>query len=183
MPAERPGPPLPQATPPEPGRPAAADIVRAAFTAAAQRRARVRPGVSPARSGGVTGPATARVPDAQPREPVALGQAVRDLVERAGWGESIAASSIAVHWPTLVGPDLAAHCHPVGLTGGELRIEADSTAWATQVRLLTRDLLTRIHAELGAQVVRDIRIHGPVAPSWRHGTRRVAGPGPRDTYG
>lgn len=163
--------------------PAATDIVRAAFEAAAQRRARPHPGPTRPHPGGATSPVGAQVDAAQQREPVALQQAVRDLVDSAGWAASLAASSITVHWPALVGPDLAAHCHPVGLVGGELRIEADSTAWATQVRLLTRDLLTRIQAEFGTQVVRDVRIHGPVAPSWRHGTRRVAGPGPRDTYG
>ena len=62
-------------------------------------------------------------------------------------------------------------------------ITAESTAWATQIRLLSRQVLARIDATAGAGVVRSIQVHGPAAPSWSHGSRRVRGPGPRDTYG
>jgi predicted nucleic acid-binding Zn ribbon protein len=86
-------------------------------------------------------------------------------------------------WSTIVGADLASHCRPVGLTDGELTVEAESTAWATQVRLLTPRLLSRIIAEVGRDVVRKLTVRGPLAPSWSKGPKRVAGRGPRDTYG
>ena len=44
-------------------------------------------------------------------------------------------------------------------------------------------LITRIRAELGPDVVTRIRVHGPTAPPWGSGPRRIAGRGPRDTYG
>ena len=45
-------------------------------------------------------------------------------------------------------------------------------------------LLARLVAELGPQVVTKLHITGPVAPSWKHGSRSVRGArGPRDTYG
>jgi creatinine amidohydrolase/Fe(II)-dependent formamide hydrolase-like protein len=44
-------------------------------------------------------------------------------------------------------------------------------------------LLDRLAADLGPDVVRRIRVHGPTAPDWRHGPLRVTGRGPRDTYG
>jgi predicted nucleic acid-binding Zn ribbon protein len=62
-------------------------------------------------------------------------------------------------------------------------VQADSTAWATQLRLLQRQLLGRLAAGLGDGVVTRMRIHGPTAPSWRRGPRHVSGRGPRDTYG
>jgi uncharacterized protein YbjT (DUF2867 family) len=46
-----------------------------------------------------------------------------------------------------------------------------------------RHLLDRLAADLGTDVVRRIRVHGPTAPNWRHGPLRVTGRGPRDTYG
>ena len=70
-----------------------------------------------------------------------------------------------------------------GLTDGELTIEAESTAWATQLRGLQARLLARITAEVGRDVVRRLQVHGPVAPSWNRGPKRVRGRGPRDTYG
>jgi predicted nucleic acid-binding Zn ribbon protein len=86
-------------------------------------------------------------------------------------------------WPTLVGEDLASHCRPIKLEDGELTIEAESTAWATQLRLLSGKLLHRIGHEVGRDVVKRIHVHGPVAPSWAKGPKRVRGRGPRDTYG
>jgi predicted nucleic acid-binding Zn ribbon protein len=86
-------------------------------------------------------------------------------------------------WERVVGADVAAHCRPVKLVEGELTVEAESTAWATQLRLLTKKLLAQIGAEVGPNVVTRMRIHGPTAPSWSRGPRRVAGRGPRDTYG
>jgi predicted nucleic acid-binding Zn ribbon protein len=48
---------------------------------------------------------------------------------------------------------------------------------------LSGALRARIEAELGRNVVRRIHVHGPVAPSWVRGPKRVRGRGPRDTYG
>ena len=87
-------------------------------------------------------------------------------------------------WAEIVGADVAAHCAPTSLRDGELRIAAQSTAWATQLRLLGATLLARIVAELGPDVVTRLVVTGPVGPSWKHGPRSVPGArGPRDTYG
>ena len=56
-------------------------------------------------------------------------------------------------------------------------------AWATQLRMLAGSLLKSIAAEVGHNVVKKLNVHGPAAPSWQRGPRRVQGRGPRDTYG
>jgi predicted nucleic acid-binding Zn ribbon protein len=86
-------------------------------------------------------------------------------------------------WPQVVGADLADHVVPESFTDGQLILRADSTAWATQVRLLLPQLRTEIDREVGRGLVADISVVGPQAPSWVAGPRRVAGRGPRDTYG
>ena len=53
----------------------------------------------------------------------------------------------------------------------------DSTAWATQLRLLSSSLLEKFRTELGDGVVTRIQVLGPAAPSWRKGGRRQR-PGP-----
>ena len=62
-------------------------------------------------------------------------------------------------------------------------MQADSTAWATQLRLLAPTLVRRLAEELGAGTVD--RGDGPAgrAPSWKRGRLQVRGRGPRDTYG
>ena len=69
------------------------------------------------------------------------------------------------------------------MADGELTVTADSTAWATQVRLLAGTLVRRVNAELGDGAVKRVKVRGPAAPrrpgQWRSRDSR----GPRDTYG
>lgn len=100
-----------------------------------------------------------------------------------GWVDRLAGGQVFGRWAALVGAEVAEHARPLQLRDGELMVEADSTAWATQLRLLQRQLVARIAAGVGDGVVRRIKVSAPTAPSWRHGPRRVPGRGPRDTYG
>jgi predicted nucleic acid-binding Zn ribbon protein len=87
-------------------------------------------------------------------------------------------------WPQVVGPGLAEHCTPERFEAGVLEVRADSTAWATQVRLLAPVVLRRLREDLGEGVVERLVVRGPVAPTWHRGPRAVTdGRGPRDTYG
>jgi predicted nucleic acid-binding Zn ribbon protein len=83
-----------------------------------------------------------------------------------------------------VGADLAGHTQPDSLRDGELTVLADSTAWATQLRLLQAQLIRRLNAELGAGTVLRVKVRGPVTATRKPGEWRVRGSrGPRDTYG
>lgn len=83
----------------------------------------------------------------------------------------------------MVGPEIAARCQPVSLKEGELRLAAESTAWATQLRLMSREILVRLSKELPANTVTKLHISGPSGPSWKHGPWSMRGRGVRDTYG
>jgi predicted nucleic acid-binding Zn ribbon protein len=114
---------------------------------------------------------------------VRFGTTIRRLVAERGWEDTTAAAGVLATWDRLVGPELAEHCRPVSLVEGELVLVAESSAWATQLRLLTKTLQARLSAQVGAGVVTSVVVHGPVQPDWRKGPRRVRGRGPRDTYG
>jgi predicted nucleic acid-binding Zn ribbon protein len=117
-------------------------------------------------------------------DPQPLDAAISGLIEERGWAQAAATGSVFGRWAQIVGPELAAHTTPDGLADGELTISADSTAWATQVRLLAAQLVRRLNAELGDGVVRRVRVRGPAAAPRRPGEWRVrGGRGPRDTYG
>lgn len=117
------------------------------------------------------------------RDPRLLDAEMDRLVRSRGWGADVQVGAVIGRWATIVGGDVAAHVQPLGFDGTVLTVQADSTAWATQMRLLTHSVLTRIEAEVGAGVVTEITVRGPAAPSWRKGRFRAQGPGPRDTYG
>lgn len=120
---------------------------------------------------------------ADDRDPQPLGRLASRIVSDRGWGNRLAGGQVFGKWNTLVGGDIAEHTKPVALSDGELTVQAESTAWATQLRLLQRQILKRIADGVGDGVVRKIKVQGPAAPSWRHGPRHVSGRGPRDTYG
>ncbi|WP_442792151.1 DUF721 domain-containing protein [Micromonospora sp. NBC_01796] len=122
-------------------------------------------------------------PGPDPRDPQLLGTVLARLVKARGWQQPTAEATVFGAWEKVVGPDVAKHSRPIKLENGELTVEAESTAWATQLRLLAGSLLKRIAGEVGHNVVRKLHIHGPTAPSWSRGPRRVRGRGPRDTYG
>lgn len=160
--------------------PVGADLVRAALAQAraAAREKGLRPGTSPVRKRRTPRPA-----GGDGRDPVLFGDAVRRLVEERGWQETTAAGRVLGDWDALVGPQIADHCRPASLVDGELVLVAESSAWATQLRLLTRTVQARLTAQVGEGVVTSISVRGPSTPDWRKGPRRVRGRGPRDTYG
>ncbi|WP_243769593.1 DciA family protein [Amycolatopsis acidicola] len=122
-------------------------------------------------------------PGADARDPQPLGRLISRLSAERGWAAKLADGQVFGQWAQLVGEEVAEHAQPVSLKDGELTVRASSTAWATQLRLLQGQLLTKIAAAVGHGVVKRMRIHGPTAPSWRKGLRHVPGRGPRDTYG
>ena len=61
----------------------------------------------------------------------------------------------------------------------ELILRTDSTAWATQIRLLSSDLKRRIALEVGDGVVKTLKIYGPTQPKQK-GLWRVPTMGKKD---
>lgn len=116
-------------------------------------------------------------------DPLPFGRAIRDLLAARGWERSAAVGGVFGRWAEIVGPELAAHTRPESFTDGEVIVSADSTAWATQVRLLASVLVKRLNEELGDGTVTRVRVHGPQGGPRPSGGLRVTGRGPRDTYG
>jgi predicted nucleic acid-binding Zn ribbon protein len=129
---------------------------------------------------GRSGPARGR-----PRrdDPQRLGLAIGGLLDQHGWQQRAAIGSVFGRWAEIVGPAMAAHTRPDSFADGELTVTADSTTWATQVRLLAPQLVRRLAAELGDGTVRRVKVRGPQPPRQRGGWRVPGGRGPRDTYG
>ncbi len=142
------------------------------------RRAPVRPRVAgTGRRRAWSGPG----PDK--RDPQPLGAATRELTRSRGWSPRVAEGAIFGQWPSVVGHHIADHAVPTGLRDGVLSVSAESTAWATQLRIVQAQLIAKIAAAVGDGVVTTLKITGPAAPSWRKGPLHIAGRGPRDTYG
>ena len=118
-----------------------------------------------------------------PRDPQPIGNVVDEVIRDQGWKERSQVAVVLAEWARIVGPELADHVRPETFDDGELVVRAESTAWATQVRLLLPQVQAAVDQEVGRGVVRRIVVQGPQGPTWTAGKRRVKGRGPRDTYG
>jgi predicted nucleic acid-binding Zn ribbon protein len=162
--------------------PTGLDVARA--VARSLRSAAARSSGSPARAARADrGP---RLSGSRPdgRDPALVGSVVDKLIEASGWESDVAVRSLFARWAELVGPEIADHSAPIGFAEGVLRVRADSTAWATQLRLLAGSIVRRLNDELGHGTMTILDVSGPDTPSWSKGRRSVRdGRGPRDTYG
>ncbi|HSJ22649.1 MAG TPA: DciA family protein [Nocardioidaceae bacterium] len=143
------------------------------------RRTPPRPGSRPRRA---DPKASGAYPD--DRDPQPLDSTIGRLVSEQGWGTDVRVHGVFSRWERLVGREVALHCQPESYADGKLVVRTDSTAWATQMRLLAPTVVRRLNEELGDGTVTVIDVHGPHGPTWRKGPRSVRdGRGPRDTYG
>ncbi len=143
------------------------------------RRTPPRPGSRPRRG---DPKASGAYPD--DRDPQLLDNTIGRLISEQGWGTDVRVHGVFSRWDQLVGREVALHCRPESFADGRLVVRTDSTAWATQMRLLAPTVVRRLNEELGNGTVTVIDVQGPHGPTWRKGPRSVRdGRGPRDTYG
>lgn len=117
------------------------------------------------------------------RDPQTLDVSLGRFVADQGWQDELRVHGVFARWETIVGQEVAQHVAPEAYADGRLSVRTDSTAWATQMKLLAPEVVRRLNEVLGEETVLRIEVRGPRAPSWSRGRLRVKGRGPRDTYG
>ncbi|MFH8618053.1 DUF721 domain-containing protein [Streptomyces sp. NPDC017979] len=182
-----PGAPAQQEAPLTPSAPAASgvDLARVALRAA-KEQARARGAAAQERKQARRGGGLRSGARADGRDPLPLGAAINRLITERGWETPAAVGGVMGRWPQIVGEGLANHCVPQRYDEDErvLTVQCDSTAWATQLRLLAPRLVARLNEDLGQGTVRLIKVMGPGAPRRGYGPLRAPGStGAGDTYG
>ncbi len=117
------------------------------------------------------------------RDPQTMDATLGRFVSEQGWETELRVHGVFSRWEAIVGRDVGQHVTPQSYADGRLVVRTDSTAWATQMKLLAPDVVRRLNEVLGDGTVQAIDVEGPRAPSWKRGRLRVKGRGPRDTYG
>ncbi|MFE9766817.1 DUF721 domain-containing protein [Streptomyces sp. NPDC005808] len=167
--------------------PSGVDLARVALRAA-KEQARARGDAAQQKKQARRGGGLRSGARADGRDPMALGAAINRLLTERGWESPAAVGGVMGRWPEIVGEDLAKHCVPLRYDDDPaervLTVQCDSTAWATQLRLLAPELVKRLNQDLGHGAVRLIKVQGPGGPPRRFGPLRAPGSkGPGDTYG
>jgi len=123
------------------------------------------------------------VPFGAGRDPRGLGDTINSLTMQLGWNSPLAQSELLASWSELAGEETARHSTPAGIDDGLLTVHCESTAWATQLRMMRNEIMNHIANRYPDAGIQSIRFQGPNAPSWKKGPRSIPGRGPRDTYG
>jgi predicted nucleic acid-binding Zn ribbon protein len=92
--------------------------------------------------------------------PRPVRDSLEGLARRLGAPTATALGAVFSRWEDAVGATVAAHARPVSLNDGVLVVAVDQPGWATQLRYLSADLLTRLAEVAGEGVVGriDIRV-------------------------
>lgn len=119
------------------------------------------------------------------RDPGTFSELLNREIRHQGWEENVGVRRLMEDWASLTGEAIAAHTQPVKFDDKKkfLHVQSDSTAWATQLRYMQDKILQKIAAELGPDVVVELKIHNPNYGPKQTGRLRVQGRGKRDDYG
>ncbi|NMR20436.1 DUF721 domain-containing protein [Cellulomonas fimi] len=162
----------------------AGEVARAALNrarAAASARG-LRPGQEARRRSPLEAPLRGS-PGKDGRDPRLVVDTLAALLRERGWTDEVAVGGVIGRWRDVVGDEVADHCTPETFEDGVLVVRADSTSWATNLRILVPQLLRRLGDDVGEDVVREVKVLGPAGPGFKRGPRSVPGRGPRDTWG
>lgn len=113
-----------------------------------------------------------------------IGSLLSREFSRRGWNRELANGWVTANWAELVGEKIAQHTTVEMVKETTLFISCDSTAWASNLRLMQKQILQAIAAKVGPNVITQLKIFGPRTPhNWRKGRLHIKGRGPRDTWG
>ena len=119
-----------------------------------------------------------------PTDPQSISDVLKNLIQDREWQSGIAEGNLFANWENIVGAEIAEHTEPIAILEGVLTIRTSSTAWATQLNLISNDVLASLQASAPGALVEKLSIIGPQGPTWKRGLRTIRGArGPRDTFG
>ena len=84
------------------------------------------------------------------------------IVEDHGWDLNLRVQGVFARWAEIVGAEIAEHTTPETFADGRLVVRTDSTAWATQLKLLAPE--RRTPAQRGPRPRDGDRDRDPRAP-------------------
>ena len=119
----------------------------------------------------------------QPGDPELISDVLNNLISDRDWDSGLTEGNLFVNWKKIVGDEISQHAQPISILDNVLTIQSSSTAWATQLQLISNDLLATIQKDATGVLIERLVIIGPQTPTWKKGVRTIRNArGPRDTY-
>lgn len=108
------------------------------------------------------------------REPARIGQVLLGEARRWGLDNPVEISKVFGSWREIVGEQVADRCEPASLARGVLKVSATSAPWANELKYLAPEVIRRVNAGVGRELVRELKVTLRPAPGGPAG--RGAGP-------
>jgi predicted nucleic acid-binding Zn ribbon protein len=107
------------------------------------------------------------------RDPIPLAASLDAYVRSLGAPSARAIAGVFEAWDDIVGISVSAHARPTKLERSCLIVEVDDPGWATQLRYLEKDLLTRLATAVPEPIEQiEFRVRGRGRKPGRDGHNR-----------
>jgi predicted nucleic acid-binding Zn ribbon protein len=91
-------------------------------------------------------------------KPTPLKDVVPAVLDESGLGQRLEQAAVIVHWPTIVGREIARVTQALSIDKrGVLQVAVTSNAWMTELSMMEPELLRAINEKAGVRKVERIR--------------------------
>lgn len=87
-----------------------------------------------------------------------LAVSLKSIASRLGSAAPDDVASVFSLWPEVVGEQVGSHARPQAIVDGSLQVEVDDQRWATQLKWLAPDIVRKLNAEIGRDVLKAIEL-------------------------
>ena len=94
------------------------------------------------------------------RRPAAVADLLSTLLRGTPAEQRLKEGEIWLVWNDAVGSRIAAHAAPAAFREGTLTLHVDSAPWLQQLNFLKKELIAKVNAALGQEMVKDIYLKG-----------------------
>ncbi|HEX6559053.1 MAG TPA: DUF721 domain-containing protein, partial [Longimicrobiales bacterium] len=91
------------------------------------------------------------------KRPSQVREALEKYLAKSGLGEHLEAASVVPEWAERVGPAIAAVTEPLRVSKGTLVVGVRSSAWLNELKMMEREIISRLNAGKPRRVVDKIR--------------------------
>ena len=111
------------------------------------------------------------------REPAPIRGVLLEGARAWGLDNPLEIARVFQSWKEMVGEQVAARCEPASLGQGVLKVWAASAPWANELKYLAPEVIRRVNAGVGREVVRELKVALRPGPDGRggRGTGRRSG--------
>lgn len=78
--------------------------------------------------------------------PKQVRETLQKYLDKAGISEKIEAASVVPEWPSLVGEGISGVTTPLRVSNGVLFVGVRSSAWMAELKLMEREIISRLNA-------------------------------------